>query len=114
MGQLPSERKAPRRWRTREDAFAEDWPEIAERLTAAPELEAKALFEDQLRRRLTLAGWEAERSGVDRLPVGRVVKATGGAGGRGDGWTGRFRLRQGGAGVAGVVVAANAAVYFPR
>jgi len=50
-GQLPSERKVPRTWRTREDAFAEDWPAIAERLAAAPELEAKTLFEDLLRRR---------------------------------------------------------------
>ena len=63
-------------------------------------------------RALTLAGWEAERSGADRLPVGRAVEATGGAGGRGDGWSGRFRLRAGGAGVAGVVVAADAAAVL--
>ena len=50
-GQLPSESVAPRRWRTREDPFAQDWPELAERLAAAPSLEAKALFEDLLRRR---------------------------------------------------------------
>lgn len=50
-GKLPSELKGPRSWRTREDAFAEDWPEIVERLEAAPELEAKALFEDLMRRR---------------------------------------------------------------
>jgi hypothetical protein len=44
-GQLPSEMKQPRSYRTREDPFAEDWPELEEMLTAAPELEAKALFE---------------------------------------------------------------------
>jgi len=49
-GQLPSESLAPRTWRTREDPFAEDWPEVAERLGAAPSLEAKALFEDLQRR----------------------------------------------------------------
>lgn len=50
-GKLPSELKEPRGWRTREDPFAEDWPAIEERLAAAPELEAKSLFEDVLRRR---------------------------------------------------------------
>jgi hypothetical protein len=50
-GELPSESVAPRRWRTREDPFAEDWAELTERLAAAPSLEAKALFEDLLRRR---------------------------------------------------------------
>jgi transposase InsO family protein len=48
---LPSELKSPRTWRTREDPFAEDWPEIAARLEEAPELEAKALFEDLVERR---------------------------------------------------------------
>jgi len=48
---LPSELKSPRTWRTREDPFAQDWPEIASRLEEAPELEAKALFEDLLERR---------------------------------------------------------------
>lgn len=50
-GQLPSELKQPRSWRTREDPFAEDWEEIAQRLTEAPELEARTLFEDLARRR---------------------------------------------------------------
>ena len=45
-GKVPSELKKERTWRTRPDPFEEDWPEIAERLTDAPELEAKALFED--------------------------------------------------------------------
>jgi hypothetical protein len=44
-GKLPSELREPRSWRTREDPFTEDWPWIVERLEAAPELEAKALFE---------------------------------------------------------------------
>lgn len=42
---LPSEMVAPRFWRTREDPFAEDWPEVAARLEATPELEAKTIFE---------------------------------------------------------------------
>ncbi len=45
-GKLPSEMKGLRTWRTREDPFAEDWLEVKERLGAAPELEAKVLFED--------------------------------------------------------------------
>ena len=44
-GELPSELREPRSWRTREDPFTEDWPWIVERLELAPELEAKALFE---------------------------------------------------------------------
>ncbi len=48
---LPSELKSLRTWRTRADPFAEDWPEIAARLEEAPELEAKALFEDLVERR---------------------------------------------------------------
>jgi hypothetical protein len=49
-GKLPSELKEPRKWRTRADPFEEDWSEIAQRLKDAPELEAKALFEDLLER----------------------------------------------------------------
>jgi hypothetical protein len=44
-GQLPSELKEARDWRTRDDPFAADWPYLLERLEAAPELEAWALFE---------------------------------------------------------------------
>jgi len=44
-GRLPSERCAPRDWRTRPDPFAAHWPEMEARLREAPELEAKALFE---------------------------------------------------------------------
>ncbi len=50
LGKLPSELKVLRTWRTRSDPFAEDWEEIVRRLEDAPELEAKALFEDLLRR----------------------------------------------------------------
>jgi hypothetical protein len=50
-GKLPSERREPRDWRTRRDPFAADWAEIAARLTEAPELEAKSLFEDLVARR---------------------------------------------------------------
>lgn len=45
VGRLPSELKAPRSWRTREDPFEEVWPVIQSKLEAAPELEAKTLFE---------------------------------------------------------------------
>jgi len=50
-GKLPSELKPARTWRTRKDPFAADWEEIAARLMESPELEAKTLFEDLMRRR---------------------------------------------------------------
>jgi transposase InsO family protein len=52
-GKLPSEMKemTGNGRRTRKDVFEEDWPEIAARLKDAPELEAKALFEDLLTRK---------------------------------------------------------------
>jgi hypothetical protein len=45
LGQLPSELKQPRQYRTRVDPFAEDWPEVEQMLQVTPELEAKTLFE---------------------------------------------------------------------
>ena len=46
LGKLPSQLAGQlRTWRTREDPFEEDWPEVEEMLTQAPALEAKALFE---------------------------------------------------------------------
>lgn len=42
---MPSALRAPRMWRTRDDAFEEVWPVIASKLADAPELEAKTLFE---------------------------------------------------------------------
>lgn len=45
-GKVPSELKTARTWRTRRDPFEEHWPEVVARLQDAPELEAKALFED--------------------------------------------------------------------
>ena len=50
-GKVPSQLRGPRTWRTRKDPFAEDWEEVAGRLADAPELEAKALFGDLMRRR---------------------------------------------------------------
>ena len=50
-GLLPSELKKPRNWRTRPDAFGEEWPEIETMLREAPGLEAVTLFEDLQRRR---------------------------------------------------------------
>src|ERR1700722_6191001 len=44
-GQLPSESKPERTWKTRPDPFDADWEEVRARLRQAPELEAKTLFE---------------------------------------------------------------------
>ena len=44
LGRLPSEVAPERTWRTREDLFAEVWPEVHEQLREAPGLEAKTLF----------------------------------------------------------------------
>lgn len=44
-GQLPSALKQPRSWRTRQNPFEDDWPWVQAQLEAAPELEAKTLFE---------------------------------------------------------------------
>lgn len=45
LGKLPSEIKQVRQYRTRADAFAEDWGVVEKMLKEAPELEAKTLFE---------------------------------------------------------------------
>lgn len=45
LEKAPSELKRPREYRTRTDAFEEEWSEIEQMLQASPELEAKALFE---------------------------------------------------------------------
>ena len=44
-GKLPSQMRAEHTWRTREDSFEEHWPKVEDMLEAAPELEAKSLFE---------------------------------------------------------------------
>ena len=48
---FPTELKEPRDWRTRLDPFEADWSDIERRLIDAPELEARILFEDLMRRR---------------------------------------------------------------
>jgi hypothetical protein len=50
LEKLPSDLRKPRTWRTREDPFEADWKDIAARLADAPELEARALFEDLVER----------------------------------------------------------------
>jgi len=45
LNKLPSELKKRRTWRTHRNRFDADWPDIVEMLRAAPELEAKTLFE---------------------------------------------------------------------
>lgn len=49
-GKLPTEMKAPRTWRTREDPFDEHWPELERRLEEAPGLQAKTLLDDLIER----------------------------------------------------------------
>jgi len=44
-GQLPSEQKADRTWRTRPDPFADVWEAVRELVEANPGLEVKTLFE---------------------------------------------------------------------
>ncbi len=51
IGRLPSELKEPRTWKTHRDVFEQDWPDIETRLQDAPELEARALFEDLITRK---------------------------------------------------------------
>lgn len=48
-GKLPSERKKPRRHRTRENPFEEDWGWVEERLESLPGVQGKTLFEALLR-----------------------------------------------------------------
>jgi hypothetical protein len=45
LGELPSDLQRPRSYRTRSDPFEKDWAEVEKKLEAAPELEAKTLFE---------------------------------------------------------------------
>jgi hypothetical protein len=45
LQRLPSELKQRRNYRTRRDPFAAHWPQVEAMLAAAPELEAKALFD---------------------------------------------------------------------
>jgi hypothetical protein len=44
-GLLPRQREKARTYKTRPDAFADEWPMLEKMLTAAPELEAKTLFD---------------------------------------------------------------------
>jgi hypothetical protein len=45
LSKLPSEVRVDHTWRTREDPFADVWPEIREKLIVNPGLEAKTLFD---------------------------------------------------------------------
>ena len=47
---LPSQRRVPHTWRTRQDPFQEVWPELLELLRLNPGLQAKTLFLDLQRR----------------------------------------------------------------
>jgi transposase len=50
LGKLPSEVKAAHSWRTREDPFAEVWPEVEALLARDSGLQAKTVFEELQRR----------------------------------------------------------------
>lgn len=43
--QMPSQMATPHTWRTREDPFCKDWPQIQEMIEINPGLEAKTIFE---------------------------------------------------------------------
>ncbi len=45
LGKLPSECRPERSWRTRDDPFAEVWPELVKILEDSPTAEGKTLFE---------------------------------------------------------------------
>ena len=47
---LPSQRRVPHTWRTREDPFQDVWPELVDQLRLNPGLQAKTLFDDLQRR----------------------------------------------------------------
>jgi len=44
-GKMPSELKKEHTWRTREDPFESDWPEIKGMLETEPKLEALTIFQ---------------------------------------------------------------------
>ena len=69
---LPSDLRKPRSWRTRADPFAEDWDDLKARLAEAPELEAKALFEDLLARKPDSYHWGQVRTFQRRVKVWRA------------------------------------------
>ena len=45
-GKMPSDMAEARTWRTREDPFADDWPDLERILKQEPNIEAKTLFEE--------------------------------------------------------------------
>jgi hypothetical protein len=47
---LPSQRRVPHTWRTREDPFQDVWAELLDQLRLNPGLQAKTLFDDLQRR----------------------------------------------------------------
>jgi len=49
-GRLPSQMGAPRDWRTREDPFGDNWPEVEALIKDAPGLQALTIFQDLQRR----------------------------------------------------------------
>jgi len=78
LGRLPSEVAPERTWRTREDPFAEVWPEVHEQLQEAPGLEAKTLFSCSKR-----STREVRRLAVAQLSAWREAMASDGGSGEG-------------------------------
>ena len=66
---LPSQRRVPHTWRTREDPFQDVWPDLVETLRLNPGLQAKTLFDDLQRRRATIAGPTGMRWRSSTAPI---------------------------------------------
>lgn len=76
-GDPPSQRKQPRKYRTRPDPFAAVWPEIETMLEQAPGLEAVTIFEALRRRadsRMVSCGRCSARFGVGGPRAGRSAR----------------------------------------
>jgi hypothetical protein len=63
--ELPSQRRAPRSWRTRPDPLAAVWPRLEELLQREPALQAKTLLQ-WLQRELPGQPWERSRRTLER------------------------------------------------
>ncbi len=66
LGQLPSQLKKPRWWRTRSDIFHDVWPEIEAILRTDPGIEVITIF-DYLGRKITLKRKSGQSKAVGYL-----------------------------------------------
>jgi hypothetical protein len=65
LGQLPSETRTPRTWRTRPDPLADVWPRLEELLQREPSLQAKTLL-SWLQQEVPQRDWERSRRTLER------------------------------------------------